>query len=219
MANACTDSIVNLIAELGLAAGDRLPGERELARRLGFSRTTVRESLVALAALGRVEVRGRSGCYIGTRAEADSGALQADPAAALDALRALGPHLAARAAQRCTPEAARRLEAVTARLGRFLINRDSASSAREYLTFFVVLADVVGNPYLALLARTIAEVRHPAARPTMERSAVESFFALHVSLLQALQARDSRHAVALAAHGLDTFTMMMGNGELREAVA
>ncbi|SBW12208.1 Transcriptional regulator, GntR family [uncultured Alphaproteobacteria bacterium] len=220
MAKACTDSILDLIAGLGLGAGDRLPGERELARRLGFSRTTVRESLVALAARGRVEVRGRSGCYVGTHADAEAeSALHADTAAALDALRALGPHLAARAAHRCTPEAARRLETVTARLGRFLVNRDPAQTAREYLTFFVVLAGVAGNPFLSLLARELAQVQGLAVRPTMDKAVVESFFALHVSLLQALQARDARRAVPLAAHGLDAFAAMMGGGELREAVA
>lgn len=220
MARVCTESILDLVAGLGLAAGDRLPGERELARRLGFSRTTVRESLVALAALGRVEVRGRSGCYVGTRTGTDAAeARRGDAAAAIDALRALGPHLAARAAQRCTAEHARRLETVTARLGRFVVNRDPAQTAREYLTFFVILADVAANPYLALLAREIAEVRDLSLRPAMDKAMVESFFALHVSLLQALRARDARRAVPLAAHGLDAFAAMLGGAEAREAVA
>lgn len=218
MAKACTDSILDLVAELGLGAGDRLPGERELARRLGFSRTTVRESLVALAARGRVEVRGRSGSYVGTGGE-PAETRSEDAAAALDALRALGPHLAARAALRCAPEAARRLETVTARLGRFLVNRDPAQTAREYLIFFVVLAEIAGNPFLIRCTREIAQARGLAARDSMDKALVESFFALHVNLLQALQGHDGRRAVSLAAHGLDAFAALMGGGELREAVA
>jgi GntR family transcriptional regulator len=53
-----------------IAPGDRLPGERELAARLGVSRMTLRQALAALAAQGAlVRVPGRSG-----------GAFVADPA-------------------------------------------------------------------------------------------------------------------------------------------
>lgn len=46
-----------LIAERGLAAGDRLPSERALADMLGASRNSLREALMRLAARGRVTIR------------------------------------------------------------------------------------------------------------------------------------------------------------------
>ncbi len=47
-----------------LAAGDRLPGERELALSLGVSRPILREALRALAMLGFIDIRQGSGAYV-----------------------------------------------------------------------------------------------------------------------------------------------------------
>ena len=46
------------------ATGERLPPERDLARRLGVSRPVVREAMVALEIAGLVEVRTGSGSYV-----------------------------------------------------------------------------------------------------------------------------------------------------------
>ncbi|BFM22169.1 FadR/GntR family transcriptional regulator [Gilvimarinus japonicus] len=45
-------------------AGARLPPERELSERFGVSRPTVREAIIALEVMGRVEVRTGSGVYV-----------------------------------------------------------------------------------------------------------------------------------------------------------
>jgi DNA-binding FadR family transcriptional regulator len=219
MAAACTDRILDLVATLRLGEGDRLPGERELAAHLGFSRNTVRESLIDLAARGQVEIRKRSGCYLLSATPPPPWqSLHADVEGAIDALRAVGPHLAARAARNCPPEQTRRLETVTARLGRYLVNRDATQTAREYVTFFVVLAAQAGNPYLELLIKEIAAARPHLSRVVgMDKAGVEAFFALHVSLLQAIQNHDARRALPLAAHGLDAFAAMLGHGAHAEA--
>ncbi len=49
------------IAENGLEVGDRLPPERELASRLGVSRATVSQALVAMEVVGMVSVRHGDG--------------------------------------------------------------------------------------------------------------------------------------------------------------
>lgn len=214
MTRACVDAITELIAALRLGEGDRLPGERDLAQRIGCSRNTVREALVALAAEGRLEIRGRSGCYVSAAGPSDSWRLlreTADAGSALDVLRAIGPHVVARAAQRCGAEPGRRLEILTARLGRFLVNREAAATVREFVTFFVVLAGLAENPYLELLAREVAASRSlPNAIRDMDKSRVEAFFALHVSLLQAIRGHDVRRAVTLEPQCLDAFSAMLG---------
>jgi GntR family transcriptional repressor for pyruvate dehydrogenase complex len=53
-----------LIIRNSLKAGDGLPSERDLSEMLKTSRRAVREALVALDAMGVVEIRPRSGCYL-----------------------------------------------------------------------------------------------------------------------------------------------------------
>ena len=59
----------SLIEAGSLHAGERLPSERELAEQLGVSRSTVREAVQFLGALGLVEIRHGSGTFV--RADGD----------------------------------------------------------------------------------------------------------------------------------------------------
>ncbi len=58
------EQILQLIAELALAPGDRLPTENGLAARLGASRTVVREAVKILSATGRVSAQKGRGLYV-----------------------------------------------------------------------------------------------------------------------------------------------------------
>jgi len=65
------DQIASLIRNQELKPGDRLPPERELAQRLGVSRPSVREAMIALELAGFVEVRTGSGAYVRSPRQAD----------------------------------------------------------------------------------------------------------------------------------------------------
>src|SRR5215203_1572918 len=52
------------ITEYGLQVGDRLPPERELAAKLGVSRATVSQALVAMEVVGMVSVRHGDGVVL-----------------------------------------------------------------------------------------------------------------------------------------------------------
>lgn len=58
------DKMEQMINDGEYPSGGRLPPERELAERFGVSRPTVREAIIALEALGRVEVKTGSGVYV-----------------------------------------------------------------------------------------------------------------------------------------------------------
>lgn len=58
------DKMLNLIDAGELPTGGRLPPERELAERFNVSRPTIREAIIALEALGRVQVKTGSGIYV-----------------------------------------------------------------------------------------------------------------------------------------------------------
>ncbi len=73
------EQITTWISDNGLQAGDRLPPERELAGRLGVSRATLSQALVALEVIGVVAVRHGDGTVI---------AASAGQARIVDAIRA-----------------------------------------------------------------------------------------------------------------------------------
>ena len=58
------EQIRQMIAQGDLKPGDKLPSERELADTLGVSRTSVREALTALGALGIIDVKSGEGTFI-----------------------------------------------------------------------------------------------------------------------------------------------------------
>ena len=63
-----------LIDDGVLRSGDQLPSERDLGEQLGVSRSTVREAVQFLQALGLVEIRHGAGTFV--RKDHDSGALR-----------------------------------------------------------------------------------------------------------------------------------------------
>jgi DNA-binding FadR family transcriptional regulator len=104
-----------LAADIGagvLRPGERLPGERDLARRLGVGRSSVREALAELQLEGILATRPGSGSYVSERARelvAARGAAaarppSASPSALLDARALLEPELAVIAARRGQPD-------------------------------------------------------------------------------------------------------------------
>ncbi len=58
------DRLRELIDVQGLRPGDRLMSERDLASRLGVSRTSVRQALTALEVLGLIDVRHGGGVFL-----------------------------------------------------------------------------------------------------------------------------------------------------------
>jgi len=95
------------IVEAGMVEGQRLPPERELAERLGVSRASVRQAIVALEVQGVVEVRHGEGAFLrvgelNTMPLADLMEIKRRLPDILDAREAIEVKLAALAAQRHT---------------------------------------------------------------------------------------------------------------------
>ena len=217
------ERISSIVESMGLDVGDRLPGERILAERMGCSRNTVREALLSLAAEGRLDIRGRSGCYLSAPTVAQGWeSLRNAPetaGSAHEALLLVGPVIAALAAPHCTPEKGLQFRAITSRLGRMLVNGETANTILEYLRFFKVLAGMAGNPYFELLMRELGASRDFSTTSNeMGSTQIENFFALHVAMLQALQKKDARQSSMLAERCLDAFSALLGRPGRRETI-
>jgi GntR family transcriptional repressor for pyruvate dehydrogenase complex len=117
------EQIIELIKSGEFSAGRQLPTERELSRRLGVGRASVREALSALQILGLVETKHGQGTFV--CATQPSPALQSDtsliyseesPFAILLARMTIEPPIAAIAATARPDSALHRLENILDRM-------------------------------------------------------------------------------------------------------
>lgn len=145
-----------------LQPGDRLPPERELAERLGVSRTSVRQALTALQTLGLVHARHGDGVYLRRTAADVRPELAAELLSArgvlpriMEVREALEVQIARLAARRRTDEDLAALEAALEEMEAAIDREADTAEADEH--FHLALADAAGNPLLADLLRQIAE--------------------------------------------------------------
>lgn len=151
------DHLVGEVRRGALAAGERLPSERDLARRLGVGRSSVREAIAALQLRGLVETRPGAGSFITADAheraaqEHDEPSHDASPSAVLEARLAFEPAVVRLAAARAVPdpEAERLLEAMEREPDRAAWNRADRLFHRR-------LAAMTDNPVLLAMADSIA---------------------------------------------------------------
>lgn len=145
------DRIDALIRGENLAAGTRLPPERELATRLGVSRASLREALIALELGGRVEVRGGSGIYIAAgevvQPEIKTVEIGPGPFEVLAARRMIEPEVCAMAARVATDGA---IDAILRAVEEMERNHDIyTSNEAADREFHLSIARASGNSALA----------------------------------------------------------------------
>jgi DNA-binding FadR family transcriptional regulator len=200
------EQIEALIRSGVFAENTRLPGERELAERVGVSRPSLREALIALETAGLIETRIGDGTYV----RQDLGSVPIFPMAKGDlgpgtleqfeARRALECAAAELTATRATAEHRDALRACLARMTRMIAAE--ASAAAEHETFHVLLADASGNQIFARGIRELWRARRGAMWETLRRR-VETMdsqrqgLAFRGQLLAAFDARDGLAARAL----------------------
>lgn len=159
------EQLAAMIARGDLPPGSRLPAERDLATRLGVSRPSLREALIALELEGLVEVRGGSGVYVRARAPAPPAA-DADAPGPFDVLEAravVEPECAALAARR---EATAR-GAVAEAFARLAAARAAGLADDEAdRGFHLAIGEASGN---AALARLVASLWRDQGAPLASR--------------------------------------------------
>ena len=149
------EKFINLIEQGVFKPGMQLPSERELARQLGVSRASLRESLTVLQMMGLVETFSGAGTFISKEQKAASLSysppnLGESPFLILQARKVLEPAVAALAATQHKHSALKRISEIVALLETDLsenrIVREEFSELDRQ--FHLEIARATGNPIL-----------------------------------------------------------------------
>ncbi|HEX8102291.1 MAG TPA: FadR/GntR family transcriptional regulator [Solirubrobacteraceae bacterium] len=196
------------ICDGALREGERLPAERELARRLGVGRASVREAIAALQLQGVVETRPGAGSFVvpdaRERLRGDEPVHDASPSAMLEARAAIEPSIVRLAAQRAQPDPLAE-ELMAAMDG----EPDGAAWNRADRLFHRQLAAMTGNPVLLAVADSIAALMDQPLwqRLRDESVAVPGRMALHAAehrlIYEAIVAGDADAAAFYASRHIE----------------
>ena len=151
------DRIAADISAGRLAPGERLPSERDLARRLEVGRASVREAIAALQVAGMIETRPGSGSFVAAGAAGRTReAHDSSPSDLLEARALLEPAVARLAAQRGRPDD--EAEALLDEMERAAEHGDRGGWNDCDRRFHQRIAALTGNPVVVELADRIAAV-------------------------------------------------------------
>ncbi|WP_037571263.1 FadR/GntR family transcriptional regulator [Phaeacidiphilus oryzae] len=200
-------SLRQFVQDHGMRAGDRLPPERDLAEKLGVSRTSVRQAIVALEVQGLVEVRHGGGTYL-LRDRLDAEPLEAMAARrellpdVLDARDALETKIAALAAVRRTEEDLAAIEAALAAMAE-AVDRGELGKAEDARFH----AAVTAAAHSALLARFMTEISGSIAESRGESlrqpGRPAQSLGQHRAVAEAVRAGDPEAAAAAMHHHVE----------------
>ncbi|WP_111640320.1 FadR/GntR family transcriptional regulator [Marinimicrobium alkaliphilum] len=190
-----------LISDGHLKPGERFPSERELAERLGVSRPTIREAMIALELSGLIEIRTGSGIYVLSAKPArlqlrDRGV---GPFQVLEARLLVEPEACALAAVRITEEQLLRLSAAYQAM-EAEDKKGSVTEAADW-SFHGIIAEASQNSAVhemvdwlwelrsrsELSTAFMSRIRDEGVRPALEE---------HKAIVQALVQRDPEAARA-----------------------
>jgi len=142
------ERIQELIRQQGIAAGARLPPERELAASLQVSRASLREALIALELGGVIEVRGGSGVYVNQDPGTPAAVPEAGPGPfeVLSARSVIETEIAAMAAKNASGAALDAILAAMLEMERS--HEDRSSNEQADRDFHLAIARASGNAAL-----------------------------------------------------------------------
>lgn len=188
-----------LMQQGALRPDDRLPPERELAKRFGVSRATVRHALSVLQAVGLIESRVGAGTF--TRGDPATlnvtnlaSALRAAQGSLIEQLelrRLIEPQVASLAAERATPED-------LDDLGRYLIEQDLHAADPLFIeadsAFHLVIARSTKNGLLVKMVEGIHELLRESRELSWRAGGGARPLEEHRRIDEAIRRRDSHAA-------------------------
>ena len=188
------DQMLILIDSGEFPVGGRLPPERELAERFNVSRPTVREAIIALEVLDRVEVKTGSGIYVlpfksgDDRYDPSIGAYELTEARAL-----IEGEAAALAATQISAEQLKALEKALLEMG------DEGGHEAADRRFHAIISEATNNKMLLSVTRELWDVREHSPQEHESYQAIceldgQARVDEHREILDALKSRDAARA-------------------------
>jgi GntR family transcriptional repressor for pyruvate dehydrogenase complex len=185
----------------GLKPGDRLPPEREIASRLAVSRTSVRQALTALQAIGLLKMRHGEGAYLVRSAADVIPTLGSESFGRFEGRIAVMEVREALETQTSRLAARRRTDAELAEMRRALEDMDTAIARGEDgavadARFHLAIARASHNEMLLELMEQLAEPISTTRHASLSRPGVPPrSLAAHRAILDAIAAADEELAV------------------------
>jgi GntR family transcriptional repressor for pyruvate dehydrogenase complex len=205
-----TEQLQDLIVTESLRPGDKLPGERDLAERLGVSRTVIREAIRVLGVRGLVKVKPGCGTYIQELSPKDAAApielflrLRQAPDSfdhLYEIRRMIEVEAAGLAAERATEEDHAAMEAA---IEGMVAHQDDPERFTQYdLAFHTALAGATHNELFSVLLSPIANLWVKVVLISVHApGATEDGVNYHRQVLRCVKERDSEKArQAMRAH-------------------
>lgn len=198
------DALSRYIDEAKLEAGDRLPAERELMQALGIGRSSVREAVSQLQALGVLETRIGRGTYLLKPVSAQTVHLPLSIEArdladglmrTLEVRRGIEIEASMAAARRRTPADVARMREALEAMERTHVREGTSGEAD--LAFHLTIYDASGNPLFRQVLEQLREhFERFWAQPFDRPDFAARSFPFHRQLFEAI--RDGEEAAAAA---------------------
>ncbi|MBK8021903.1 MAG: FadR family transcriptional regulator [Chloroflexi bacterium] len=204
--NEIVERLVGFILSEHLKPGDKLPTERELIERLSVGRSTLREAVKTLSAIGVLEAKQGSGTFVGD----GNMSILARPLAwgllmsqdsvdhVIEARGVIEVTLAGWAAERATKEE-------IAAIGQILDSleasqHDMDSYVEHDLEFHIAIAHAAHNPMFSQILSLIQEVMRAWMKITyLESKGASESMKVHRQIFEAIRSGDARVARELMA--------------------
>ena len=210
------DQLKEMIRGGELKPGQRLASEREMAESFNVSRSSVREALTSLAAMGILDIRPGGGTFVRQTTNADTFeplalllAIESNPAAQMmEVRRVIETECAALAALRANPAEIAKIESTL----NDMRNADSVPAAVEFdLKFHFTIAEATHNSILLRIMNTVADLMHSTLKSDREKLYAEpeqgrQIIIQHEQILDAIKAKkpdQARHSMLLHINSIE----------------
>lgn len=199
------EQLSKLVHDGTIKPGERFPAERDLAEKLGVSRPTIREAMIALELSGIIEIRTGSGIYVTKKKPTlDSADKGVGPFEILEIRYILESEACALAATRITDEQIAQLKEVLREMEEEEKQEDASEKADW--KFHTIIAEAAQNSAIYSVVNWLWELRNQSALSTafLERIRKEGIHPSindHRRIVEALEKRNPEKArMAMKVH-------------------